>query len=116
MLIYGMGDHKDEGAEPKLLFHERVTDEEGNLFEAKIWSVPISGRYQEGIRYRLAFLRHREKSPAVLYDNHHPKGHHRHLGSTEEPYNFRNVDQLIRDFREDVSRVKGEYHERDTNN
>ncbi|MGH9401884.1 MAG: toxin-antitoxin system TumE family protein [Terriglobia bacterium] len=102
-----MGDHRRKRVSGKLLFHEKATDEEGNLFEAKIWRVPVSGRYQEGVGYRLAFVRCGEKSPAVLYDNHHPKGHHRHLGTVEEPYDFQNVDLLIEDFRRSVQRVKG---------
>ena len=40
------------------------------------------------VRYRLAFIRSGEEAPAILYDNHHPKGHHRHIGEHEEPYDF----------------------------
>ncbi len=102
-----MGDRRRGQVSEKLLFHEKATDEEGNLFEAKIWRVPVSTRYREGIRYRLAFVACGEKSPAVLYDNHHPKGHHRHFGPIEEPYDFQDVDLLIEDFRRSIQRVKG---------
>jgi len=48
-----------------------------------------------------------EKEPAVLYDNHHPKGHHRHIEGVEEPYQFVELDRLIADFMADLTRVTG---------
>ena len=63
-------------------------------------------RYQEGIRYRLAFIQSGAGTPAVLYDNHHPKGHHRHIEQRTELYEFRGVERLLQDFRDDVKRVK----------
>ncbi|GEM_PF-531699 len=107
VLPCGMGDRRKERDRTNLLFHDKATDEEGNLWEARIWKVPVSGRYREGVRYSLAFIRHGERAPAVLYDNHHPKGPHRHIGPLEEPYEFQDVDRLIADFRHDVTRVKG---------
>ena len=44
---------------------------------------------------------------AVLYDNHHPKGHHRYVQGIEEPYEFVDVERLISDFMADVMRVTG---------
>lgn len=89
------------------LFREKVTDEHGHIYEAVIWEVERSTRYSEGVRYRLAFIKAGEKSPTVLYDNHHPKGHHRHLEGIEEPYKFTNVNQLLADFMADVGRRTG---------
>jgi len=89
------------------IFHEKVTDEQGNLFEGVVWRVPVSSKYREGIRYRLAFILSGERAPAVLYDNHDPKGHHRHLGQSMESYEFQGVERLLQDFRDDVQRVKG---------
>jgi len=48
--------------------------------------------------YRLAFVRRGEEKPAVLYDNHSPKGHHRHVEGVQQPYSFTDVDQLLTDF------------------
>jgi hypothetical protein len=62
----------------------------------------------ERVRYRLAFVRRGEHAPAVLYDNHDPKGHHRHVEGAEEPYEFVDVDRLLADFAADVQRVIGE--------
>jgi hypothetical protein len=60
------------------------------------------------VRYRLAFVRRSEERPDVLYDNHSPKGHHRHVQGVEEPYNFSGIDQLLADFITDVRRTRGD--------
>ena len=91
------------------IFREKVTDERGNIYEAVIWKIDRSRRYPEGVRYRLAFIRVEETYPAVLYDNHHPKGHHRHIRNQEYNYNFESIEKLMQDFRRDVQReVKNE--------
>ena len=43
----------------------------------------------------------------VLYDNHDPKGHHRHREGVEEAYEFVDVDGLLADFAADVGRMIG---------
>jgi hypothetical protein len=87
---------------------EKVIDEHGNILELAIWKVPPTGLNPAGIRYRLAFVRSRERTPVVLYDWHAPKGHHRHVEGVEEPYHFVDVDQLLADFTADVRRVTGD--------
>jgi hypothetical protein len=91
-----------------LILHEKVIDEGGNLMELSIWKVPTSKQKPAGVRYRLAFVRRGEPAPAVLYDNHHPKGHHRHIEGVEEPYAFVDVDRLLQDFVEHVRRITGD--------
>jgi hypothetical protein len=61
------------------VLREKVIDEDGNITEFAIWEVPVSRQRAGPVRYRLAFVRRGEQTPAVLYDNHDPKGHHRHL-------------------------------------
>jgi uncharacterized protein DUF6516 len=90
-----------------VVLREKITDEQGNLREMVIWQVEPNPRQPEGIRYRLALILAGERDPAVLYDNHHPKGHHRHLEGVEEPYGFVDVERLIGDFMADVMRVTG---------
>jgi len=90
-----------------LILREKVIDEEGNITELVIWKVPVTPQNPAGIRYRLAFVRRGERVPAVLYDNHQPKGHHRHIEGTDEPYAFAGVDQLLSDFTADVRRIAG---------
>lgn len=90
------------------VLREKIIDEEGNIVELVIWKIPITAQNPTGIRYRLAFIRRRERQPTVRYDNHHPKGHHRHVEGHEEPYNFAGVDRLLEDFLADVRRVVGD--------
>jgi hypothetical protein len=94
-------------AKAGLIFREKKTDEHGNLRELVIWRVRPSRQLPEGVRYRLALVRSREKAPVVLYDNHHPKGHHRHVEGIEEPYTFVNLERLLADFQADIERVTG---------
>ena len=87
---------------------EKVIDEQGNIVELAIWKVPSTRLNPAGIRYRLAFVWRGEAVPAVLYDCHLPKGHHRHVAGVEEPYPFVDVDRLLADFTGDVRRVTGD--------
>ncbi len=95
-------------ARARLLRHWKWTDERGNLFEILLWQVDLNVRYPEGVRYRLAFIRSGEETPTLLYDNHHPKGHHRHIEEREEPYLFTTAAQLIADFMAEANRLGGE--------
>jgi len=90
------------------VLREKVVDEHGNILELVIWRVPATPRNSSSVRYRLAFVRRGEEKPAVLYDNHSPKGHHRHVEGVEEPYSFSGIDQLLADFRTDVRRITGD--------
>jgi hypothetical protein len=95
-------------ARATLVLQRKWTDEGSNLYEMVIWKVVRSARYPEAVRYRLAFVRAGEKTPALLYDNHHPKGHHRHVGTREEPYQFVNGRQLVADFLAHAATLAGE--------
>ncbi len=85
-----------------LLLRGKFTDTDGDLLAWVVWKVPSSRLYRDGIRYRMAFIPKGMKRPAVLYDNHHPKGHHKHLEDFEQPYLFLTAAQLRADFIEDV--------------
>ena len=47
---------------------------------------------------------------AACYDNHHPKGHHRHWRRAEDEYPFTTLARLLRDFLADVRRAKAARH------
>ena len=94
-------------ARANLIRRRKWTDERGNLYEIVLWKVERNIRHPEGVRYRLAFIRAGEGAPAILYDNHHPKGHHRHIGEREEPYEFVTVRQLVTDFLAAASAIAG---------
>ncbi|MGH9344434.1 MAG: toxin-antitoxin system TumE family protein [Terriglobia bacterium] len=94
-------------ARARLVRRRKWTDEQGNLYEIVLWRVERNPRHPEGVRYRLAFIRSGEEVPALLYDNHHPKGHHRHVGEHEQPYEFVNARQLVADFLAEASALAG---------
>jgi len=91
-----------------LVLREKSIDERGNILEVVIWRVPTTSRSPSGVRYRLALIRQGDEHPSVLYDNHSPKGHHRHIADVEEPYEFFDVDRLLADFSADVRRIMGD--------
>jgi len=92
-------------AKAEVLLREKGTDEQGNLYELVVLRIPATSRHPEGVRYRLAFILAGADRPTVLYDNHHPKGHHRHIEGREEQYGFRDVDRLVQDFLKDIRNV-----------
>ncbi|MEQ1919564.1 MAG: DUF6516 family protein [Elusimicrobiota bacterium] len=74
----------------------------GTLYH-NLWLKSSIGSHEnpEGIRYRLAYIPAGAGSPAVLYDNHHPKGHHKHIRGVESVYDFVDWEKLIEDFEKD---------------
>lgn len=83
-----------------LVLHDKVILRNGVIVESKIWKVPMSEQYPDGLRYSL-FAVH-EGRILVGYDNHHSKGHHRHLGEAQSPYHCTNLETLRNDFRADL--------------
>lgn|SRR3989339_145359 len=86
----------------KPLIRYKLTDEEGNLTQIAAWRVPADAKHPEGVRYRMAFVPRGHSRPVVLYDNHHPKGHHKHIGAQESPYLFFDARRLVLDFNRDI--------------
>lgn len=90
----------------KLKFSEKRLEPDGSLIEMKIWEVPRSQKNPQGVRYSLFWIKNGET--IVGYDNHYPKGHHRHYGNKQEPYEFVTIEKLIGDFLEDHRRISHE--------
>ncbi len=89
-----------------LMYYEKRVEKDGSIVEMKVWEVPISEKNPDGVRYSLYWV---EKEVVLVgYDNHHPKGHHRHYAGRQEPYEFMGIEQLIRDFLEDQRRISHE--------
>ncbi len=86
-----------------LLHRDRLDFDDGHIVEMVIWRVP---QHVEGsshpYKYRLFYGRSGKR--IVSYDNERGKGDHRHVGSTEEPYTFKDVKTLVRDFLADVAK------------
>jgi hypothetical protein len=68
------------------------------VIEMEVFRVDDPARFPEGVRYGLICV-DRKTGMRVLMDNHHPKGHHQHVGEAELPYEYRGLDQLIEDFK-----------------
>ena len=67
------------------------------------------------MRYRLAYIPKGAKTPIVLYDNHHPKGHHKHIRGHEMPYDFSGPEKLLKDFERDIQEAINHEDFRDPN-
>ena len=72
--------------------------------EFTVWQVTRSAQYPEGFKY--SFFAVRNGVVVVGYDNHTPKGHHRHFGGMEEAYEFAGLDKLRADFRSDLATAR----------
>lgn len=90
----------------RLLFRSKRTDLDGDLWDLVVWLVPESPQSPSGVRYRLAFVPYGSTRPTVLYDNHFPKGPHKHLGDVEEPMVYDSLEALEAEFKHDVRHWK----------
>ena len=82
----------------KLLLHQKRVLKSSTVVELKIWQVAKTKAYPDGVRYALIVIKP-ESNKKVLMDNHSPKGHHYHLDENEFDYAFKDLDQLINDFK-----------------
>ena len=83
-----------------LILKQKLVLPNGLVREAVIWKAAKSHKYPEGVRYRLALVDPFTGEVLVLFDNHFPKGHHKHLRGAESSYRFDSVTQLVDDFLE----------------
>ena len=88
----------------KKILHRKYLDEDLGIIEMKIFEVPKTYKYPLGLRYSLYYVWNAEV--IVGYDNHYPKGPHKHFLDEEHAYNFQNLDQLITDFDNDIEKAK----------
>ena len=73
---------------------------DGVIVEMKVWEVPRGNKYPDGYKYSLYAVY--EGYTLVGYDNHYPKGHHRHIGKAQFDYAFIDVETLKNDFKADL--------------
>ncbi len=92
----------------KILNRRKTINPDGSIEDLIVWDVPVSGKYPDGVRYRMVYVARKGQRPAVLYDNHYPKGHHKHIGKNEMPYVYQDIDKLTMDFQHDVAEAKRE--------
>lgn len=93
-------------AKPIMIYKE--TNDHGDVIQVRIWRVPKSRDFPEGVKYSLVYIHVEGDSyTRVLgYDNERGKGHHRHYFGREEPIRFEGVEKLIEMFLEDVRKVE----------
>ena len=82
------------------VLHEKIRTAKGVVVEFKVWQVPKSEDYPEGVKY--SFFATNSGKVLIGYDNHRPKGHHRHFAGKEWPYDFGGFDKLRQDFARDL--------------
>ena len=76
------------------------------VLEQKIHVIKNDKRFPEGVKYRLILINVKTGNK-VLMDNHHPKGHHVHLGDSQFPYEYEDEMKLIQDFKQFVFQHMG---------
>jgi len=97
-------------AKAELLYKSKLILDSGLVEEIVVWRVLESQYYPEGIRYRLLLVDPVWKKVLVLFDNHAPKGHHRHdVNGIECFYRFMTVQLLIQDFFKEVKNMEKKY-------
>ena len=88
-----------------MVFHKKYVEED-SIVEMKVWQVPVSDKQPLGYKYSLYWTK--DGIVLVGYDNHHPKGPHKHFKDQEEPYEFSTLEKLVSDFEQDRRRIKNE--------
>ena len=90
-----------------LLLRRRVVVATDAFAEVVVWQVPEPvPPSTHPFKYRLAYV---VAGQCVLrYDNERGKGDHRHIGESEEPYEFSTPRSLVADFGADIERWNDE--------
>jgi hypothetical protein len=88
----------------KLIRHDKVREDNGNIVEVKMWQVNPSIDKPHGYKYSLVYI---VKGRRVIgYDNAEGKGDHRHYLDKTELYHFKDLRTLAKDFYSDMERYK----------
>jgi hypothetical protein len=90
----------------KLLYKHKARIGARYIIELSLHQIPKSKRYTDGIKYRMNCYDEKTQFK-MLMDNHHPKGHHIHIGKSQHAYEFISIDQLIDDFKKNVHETMG---------
>ena len=92
----------------ELIFHRKSMLSDTEMVEIKIWKVPRSDQYPEGISYSMVYLRKTgDKYRRILgFDNREGKGYHKHEKGKEEKLIFISVEELIDRFRRAVEDIR----------
>ena len=94
----------------KLIYNFKEVKENEYLIEIKVFLVPKSKYYPEGIKYCLNFSKYykdknRYDENFLRFDNYNNEGHHKHIKCKKLKYNFKNVEQLFEDFIQELEKL-----------
>jgi hypothetical protein len=93
-----------------LLYHSNLTlihsvSKMIAISELKVWEVNDLHAYPKGIKYSLLCIDRTSGSVIIGFDNHKPKGPHKHINGKEKSYQFYDYEQLVNDFWNEVRRL-----------
>ncbi len=89
-------------ANAKLVCPSKMIYPDGAIREMVIWQLPRkSAEMPHALKYRLCYCDSKGNC-LVRYDNETGKWDHRHIKGKEESYNFTSVEQLVKDFQNDI--------------
>jgi len=90
----------------RLIYQEKFIYADGAIREMVLWQLPATPDERTGtLKYRL-FYGTADGTCLLRYDNEKSKGYHRHVVELEEPYHFNDVDTLVKDFLQDIERIR----------
>lgn len=96
----------------RLIFRSKFVYPGGAIREMVLWRLPKQTKERpHGFKYRLHYI-DESAEVSVRYDNETGKGDHRHVGASEEPYEFKGVEKLVSDFLLDIERLRRTKHEK----
>lgn len=87
----------------ELIFYEKRVLSEKDLVEMKIWKVPKSEDFPEGVRYSFAYIHNKKR--ILGYDNEREKGHHKHFKDKETKIQFKDPETLLFKFKKEVEKL-----------
>jgi len=92
----------------KPIIDYREVNDHGDIIQVRIWRVPKSEDFPEGVKYSLVYIHVEGDSyrRVLGYDNERGKGHHKHYFGREEPVRFEGVEKLVEMFLRDVEKVE----------
>ncbi len=89
----------------RLIRHDKVIDELGNIVEVKLWELPEKTIDKpHGFKYSLVYIVNGFR--IIGYDNAERQGAHRHVKEKTEPYKYKSLKKLANDFYRDIQRYK----------
>lgn len=76
------------------------------MAETSVARFPPGEKNLLGLKYRLQLYHQETGVTLIRYDIHYGKSHHRHLLDREEAYEWRSIEELFTDFRNDIKQIQ----------